>query len=80
MDDARNNYLLCVSYFPGKIGISAADVTTGDYYLTEGEDIRKLQDEIKDTVKALPPRSARSETLRCQVRAVSSHGSVSGEK
>ena len=46
MDDARNNYLLCVSYFPGKIGISAADVTTGDYYLTEVEDIRKLQDEI----------------------------------
>lgn len=46
MDDSRNNYLLCVSYFPGKIGISAADVTTGDYYLTEVEDIRKLQDEI----------------------------------
>ncbi len=46
MDDSRNNYLLCISYFPGKIGISAADVTTGDYYLTEVEDIRKLQDEI----------------------------------
>ena len=46
LDDRKNNYLLCVCYFPGKIGISIADVTTGDYYLTEVEDIRKLQDEI----------------------------------
>ncbi|MDE7016420.1 MAG: DNA mismatch repair protein MutS, partial [Lachnospiraceae bacterium] len=46
MDDSRNNYLLCVAYLPEKTGISIADVTTGDYYLTEVEDIRKLQDEI----------------------------------
>lgn len=46
LDDTKNNYLICVTYFPGKIGMSVADVTTGDYYLTELEDIRKLQDEI----------------------------------
>lgn len=46
LDDRKNNYLLCVCYFPGRIGISVADVTTGDYYLTEVDDIRKLQDEI----------------------------------
>ena len=46
LDDSKNNYLLCVTYFPGKIGLSVADVTTGDYYLTEVEDIRRLQDEI----------------------------------
>lgn len=46
IEDSRNNYLLCIVYFPGKTGISVADVTTGDYYLTEVEDIRKLQDEI----------------------------------
>ncbi len=46
IDDTKNNYLVCVTYFPGKIGMSVADVTTGDYYLTELEDIRKLQDEI----------------------------------
>lgn len=46
LDDSKNNYLLCVAYFPGKIGLSVADVTTGDYYLTEVEDIRRLQDEI----------------------------------
>ncbi|MCM1143605.1 MAG: DNA mismatch repair protein MutS [Blautia sp.] len=46
MEDSRNNYIMCISYFPGKIGISAADVTTGDYYLTEVEELRTLQDEI----------------------------------
>lgn len=46
LEESRNNYLLCVVYFTGKTGISVADVTTGDYYLTEVEDIRKLQDEI----------------------------------
>ena len=46
MDDNRNNYLLCVGYFNEKIGISVADVTTGDYYLTEVDDTRQLLDEI----------------------------------
>ena len=46
IEESRNNYLICVAYLPGKTGISVADVTTGDYYLTEVEDIRKLQDEI----------------------------------
>ena len=46
IEESRNNYLICVAYFPGKTGISVADVTTGDYYLTEVDDIRKLQDEI----------------------------------
>lgn len=46
IEESRNNYLLCIVYFPGKTGISVADVTTGDYYLTEVEDIRRLQDEI----------------------------------
>ena len=46
LEETKNNYLMCIVYFPGKTGISAADVTTGDYYLTEVEDIHKLQDEI----------------------------------
>ena len=46
MDESRNNYIFCIAYFPGKTGISMADVTTGDYYLTEVDDMRKLQDEI----------------------------------
>lgn len=46
MEEGKNNYLLCIAWFSGKIGISIADVTTGDYSLTEVEDERKLLDEI----------------------------------
>ncbi len=45
-DDKRNNYLMCIAYFAGKIGISVADVTTGDYLLTEVDQNKKLLDEI----------------------------------
>ncbi len=50
LEESKNNYLMCVVYFPGKTGISIADVTTGDYYLTEVDDIRKLQDEVNKYV------------------------------
>lgn len=46
LEETKNNYLMSITYFPNKIGISVADVTTGDYYLTEVEDIRRLMDEI----------------------------------
>lgn len=46
LEESKNNYLMCVAYTPTGIGISAADVTTGDYYVTEVEDIRKLMDEL----------------------------------
>lgn len=46
LDETKNNYLFSVSYNSGSIGISVADVTTGDFYLTEVEDNRKLLDEI----------------------------------
>ncbi len=46
LEENKNNFLMCIAYFAGKTGISAADVTTGDYYMTEVEDNRKLLDEI----------------------------------
>ena len=46
LDESKNNYLMCVTYMQGKIGISLADVSTGDYYVTEVEDLKKLMDEI----------------------------------
>ncbi len=46
LEASKNNYLMCITYMPAKIGISVADVTTGDYYLTEVEDIKKLNDEL----------------------------------
>ena len=50
MDAGKNNYLMSIAYFQGKSGISVADLTTGDYYLTEVEDNRKLLDEINKYV------------------------------
>lgn len=46
LEEGKHNYLMCVAWFSGRIGISIADVTTGDYSLTEVEDERKLLDEI----------------------------------
>ncbi len=46
LEESKNNYLLCISCFQNKIGISIADVTTGDFYMTEVEGLQKLQDEI----------------------------------
>ena len=46
LEESKNNYLVCIAYTPTKIGFSAADVTTGDYYLTELEDLKKLGDEL----------------------------------
>ena len=46
LDDTKNNYLMCVTFISGKIGVSVCDVTTGDYYVTEAEDTKKLMDEI----------------------------------
>ena len=46
LDDTKNNYLMCITFISGKIGVSVCDVTTGDYFVTETEDTKKLLDEI----------------------------------
>lgn len=46
LEETKNNYLMCITYTPTGIGISTADVTTGDYYMTEVEDLKKLSDEL----------------------------------
>ena len=46
LEETRNNFLMCVTYTPTKIGLAATDVTTGDFYLTEVEDTKKLMDEL----------------------------------
>ena len=46
LEESKNNYLMCISCFQNKIGLSIADVTTGDFYMTEVEGLQKLQDEI----------------------------------
>ncbi len=46
LDENKNSYLMCITYLPAKIGVSLCDVTTGDFFVTEVDDIRKLMDEI----------------------------------
>lgn len=46
LDETRNNYIMCIAYIGEHYGISAADITTGDYYVTEVDSERKLLDEI----------------------------------
>ncbi|MCI8280420.1 MAG: DNA mismatch repair protein MutS [Lachnospiraceae bacterium] len=45
LDETRNNYIMCIN-LEDNYGVSIADVTTGDYYVTELENERKLLDEI----------------------------------
>ena len=46
MDEGKNNYIMSIAYIGGKFGISIADVTTGDYYVTEVTTERNVVDEI----------------------------------
>ncbi len=46
LDESRNNYIMSIVYLAGRYGLSTADVTTGDYYVTEVENEQKLLDEI----------------------------------
>lgn len=46
LDETKNNYIMCIVYMEDHYGVSIADVTTGDYYVTELENERKLLDEI----------------------------------
>ena len=46
LDESKNNYIMCIVYLEDKYGISIADVSTGDYFVTEVDTERKLSDEI----------------------------------
>ena len=46
LDEGKNNYIMCIVYVADKYGLSIADVSTGDYFVTEVENERKLLDEI----------------------------------
>lgn len=46
LDETKNNYIMSVVYLSNRFGIAIADVTTGDFMVTEVENIRKLLDEI----------------------------------
>ena len=46
LDETKNNYIMCIVYIGDRFGLSVADVTTGEYMVTELETSGKLQDEL----------------------------------
>ncbi len=46
MDASKNNYLMCILCTINCFGISVVDVSTGDFFVTEIDSMRKLSDEI----------------------------------
>ena len=46
LEDARNNYLMCIAYVCNQYGIAALDITTGDFYVTQVSELKELYDEI----------------------------------
>lgn len=46
LDESKNNYIMSIVYVSDRFGISFADVTTGDYFVTEVDSSRKLMDEL----------------------------------
>ena len=46
LDETKNNYLMGIVYMDGKYGVSTADITTGEFLVTEVDSGRELFDEI----------------------------------
>lgn len=46
LEESKNNYLMGIVYTDGIFGISTADISTGDYLVTEVKSERNLLDEI----------------------------------
>lgn len=46
LDETKNNYLMGIFYGISAFGIATVDVTTGDFYLTEVDNGKKLIDEL----------------------------------
>lgn len=46
LDETKNNYLMSLVYLDDSFGVSVADISTGDYFLTEVGSARELLDEV----------------------------------
>ena len=46
LDETRNNYLMCIVCMEDRYGLSVADISTGEYLVTELDSEKKLLDEI----------------------------------
>ena len=52
LDEGKNNYLMAIVCVGDHFGVSTADITTGDCYVTEIDEKRKLWDEINKFLPA----------------------------
>lgn len=52
LDEGKNNYLMAIVCLGDHFGVSTADITTGDCYVTEIDEERKLWDEINKFLPA----------------------------
>ena len=52
LDEGKNNYLMAIVCVGDHFGVSTADITTGDCYVTEIDEERKLWDEINKYLPA----------------------------
>lgn len=52
LDETKNNYIMCIVYIADRYGISVADISTGEYLVTELPDSSRLLDEISRFVPA----------------------------
>ena len=52
LDEGKNNYLMAIVCVGDYFGVSTADITTGDCYVTEIDEERKLWDEINKFLPA----------------------------
>ncbi|KIR01898.1 DNA mismatch repair protein MutS [Lachnospiraceae bacterium TWA4] len=46
LDETKNNYIMCIVSFKKTFAIATADISTGDFFTSEVESIKTLNDEI----------------------------------
>lgn len=46
LDDSKNNYLMSIAFISDRFGIAVADISTGDFYVTEESSLRAFLNEL----------------------------------
>ena len=52
LDETKNNYLMSIVYLDKTFGVATADVSTGDFLVTEVSSVRAMNDEINKFMPA----------------------------
>lgn len=46
LEESKNNYLMCIVYLEKVFGVATADISTGEFFVTEVSELKNLNDEI----------------------------------